>query len=966
MKLELLLKGIDQMSPVIKKQSPLLRQLDKDALKTLNTLKKLFNFKPKGNLSGFGKPFVSESQKINAEISKLKKSFQSIGNVKIKSPKITVPSVSTAGNDFPKVNTDKARRELDKLYGGKSNKYLSRLVNLNERVLEPAAAVKNVWREQYDSLKQYTDETSKLLRLQGRFKQMNLGEADNRKMFAAVEQNTRNVRGISLSDSMDIASNLFNALNSVDATIASLETASKYSVAMRALYKDKFTPEQINEQVLQGYKFVELTGATKDRAMMEDRFNVLSKVVSSTGGEVTMAKFLGLGKQASPIMQTITSKGVMNTAAAIDTFGGERVGTALSALNRAWVGSIMPAYIAERYQKLGLIKEGGVEYNKAGKLTRVRPGANVLGDAFLQDPLEATKLLTKAIHDYAATPQGKKEYKDFDLSTPKGMNQAMRGLFGTETQYRLANEFINNLSQVEKESSRAEKSEGAVDSYNRLAKENSGLLKIEEYEAAIKNFRAEVGKPLIEIGTKITSSLIPLLQLAAEHPTLTQFALATILVSKGINGIGQTASILNSATGLTSFFRNSTAAANSTTTAIGNTSNAINGLKGRNIPVGVQIASVLGIDLFIRLIEKEIGIALNARAAQADAVKASQTNANAFQNAKKDGTKFSQNDIDSQANTAWFSAMNLGLKDSLRSETLKKPFWSFSKDSMLSQSARETFLYPLNSNSFQAGGFSGFFKARQNNIPYMAEGFKKNTGILEDPQVMLSFLKQLPARVGDKGEQQGIRQSLEMAFPESYKQASAQLAEQAGSLSQSLLNLVQPSADLGTGFSNLNTNSNNAVTGVNNFANAANSAAMRINGIEIIPPTFQPIQIPIFGQSPNPATGTIPGRAKGGSVRKGYQYRINEVGQEFFTPDKSGSIISNDILRRNRVAASSGVHISFNPTVTVNSDNPNAKEITDSVNRELAKFRSELAALANPDRLAQKVEMAAQRDAERL
>ena len=141
---------------------------------------------------------------------------------------------------------------------------------------------------------------------------------------------------------------------------------------------------------------------------------------------------------------------------------------------------------------------------------------------------------------------------------------------------------------------------------------------------------------------------------------------------------------------------------------------------------------------------------------------------------------------------------------------------------------------------------------------------------------------------------------------------------------------------------------------------------MRINGIEIIPPTFQPIQIPIFGQNPNPAPGAIPGRARGGSISRGKTYQVGENGREWFTAETSGSIISNDVLRRKRAAASSGVHINFNPTINVNSDNPNAKEISDSIGRQLAQFRSELAELMNPDRMAQKVEFAAQRDAERL
>lgn len=785
MKLELLLKGIDQLSPVIKKQSPLLKQLDKDAVKTLNTLKKLFNFKPKGNFSGFGKPFISESRKINAEISKLRKNFQSVGLLKIKSPQITAPSFDGS----PKVNAKQGQKELDKLFGGKSNEYLSRLANINERVLEPTVQIKNVWKEQYDSLKPYVEETKKLYRAQETFKLLNLPEADNQKVFAAVRQVVKEIKGANLADATEDVTDLFNALGNVDGATRALPFATKYRTNFTALYGDKFSDAEIGQQIQSSFKVAEMIGATiKGQAETERVVDVLSKISNSTGGRVTGADFHAMMKTGKTATKNLSTTGMMNISSLIEEMGAGNVGTSMMSMNQALVGGVMKQSAKERFDYFGLIDKSKIEYGKGQKIKNLKPGANKLGDVMQEDPLKAADMLRDAM-----------KAKGVDVTDAKKVDEELSILFQNRNAQALMSQLINQRDQVVKEADRAEKAKGVLGIDAQLA--NGELKKIQEFDAALRNFKTEAGIPLIQMGTKLTDSLTPILKLAAEHPTLTQFALATILVSKGINGIGQTASILNSTGGfLSSFFKNSTAAANSTTTAINNTSNAVNGLKGRNIPIGVQIASVIGIDLLIRLIEKEIGIAMEARASQADAIKASQTNAQTFQNARKEGVNLTQNDIDSQASTAWFSAMNLGLRDSLNSETRKKPLWSFSKDSMISQAARETFLYPLNTNAFQAGGFTGFFRGRQNNAPFMAEGFKNTAGILQDPQVMLSFLKQLPARVSDKGEQQGIKQSLEMAFPDSYKQAAAQLAEQTGSLSQNLSNLIQPSSDLGTVF----------------------------------------------------------------------------------------------------------------------------------------------------------------------
>lgn len=951
MKLELLLKGIDQLSPVVKKQSPLLRQLSRDALKAYNNLKKLFSLSPKNTFKDFGKQSAAEFRKANKEAGNLKKTLQSIGRIKVKMPKI-----ETSGTDAAR-SIRRERKELDKLFNErqKSSKYSNRLAGLNDRFLEPAMQTKNVWREQIDSLKQYTDEATRALRVQERFKLINLSEADNQKAFASVRQNTKNVRGISLADSQELFTSIFNALGNVDQAIQALPMASKYKVASNALYGDIYSPEEINNQIQRGFKFLELTGATKDRASMEARFDTLTKIANSTGGEVTMAKLLALSKQAAPAVQGLSEKGIFNITSVVDEMGGDRTGTALSALYRAWVGGIMPQHVAKRYQDLGLVDPNKVEYNQSGLLKRIQPGGNVLGDLMLKDPLAAADRLVEAIKADAAK-------KGIDVSTPELLNRQMRGMFGTETQFRLANSLINNRAQVEKESSRAENSKGAIATYDSM---DERLKQMEEYKAALVNFKTEAGIPLIKAMSQLAQAATPLLQFFGEHPEVTKYALAALLVGKAVSGIAQTASIF-SGSGLLSFFRNSQTSANAATQSIQTFSSEAKGLRGRNIPVGVQIASVIGIDLLIRLIEWEIGKAIEARTAQRQAAEATQTNYKVFQNAKKNGVQFSQSDLEGQASAAWASVMNLGLKDSLRSEVFKKPFWSWSGDSKLSQAGRETFLYPMNTNAFQAGGWSGFFKGRQNNVPAMAEGFRNTAGILSDPQVMLSFLKQLPGRVGDKGDQQSVRQSLEMAFPESYKQAAAQLAEQTSGLSQSFLNLIQPSADLGTGFTTLNTNTGNAVTGMGNFASSANSLAMRINGIEIIPPTFAPIQVPIYGQNPATTPPFGPGRARGGSVKRGKTHPVGENGLEWFTSERSGSIIPNDVLRRSRAAAASVVHVNFSPTVNVDSDNPNANQIADKVNRELAKFKSEIAALLDPDRLAQKVEWAAQRDAERL
>ncbi len=272
---------------------------------------------------------------------------------------------------------------------------------------------------------------------------------------------------------------------------------------------------------------------------------------------------------------------------------------------------------------------------------------------------------------------------------------------------------------------------------------------------------------------------------------------------------------------------------------------------------------------------------------------------------------------------------------------------------------------------FKTGNVDGAFKDAYERVASEIAAVKNlqmRAPMLNDPNTMKSFRQDaLPAMNLSDVKRQFVEQLLSSAFPASFAQSSQAMEQNSSLLNQSFLNMIQPTNSVADQMLNLNTNSNQAVTGVNSLATATNDAANRLNSVQFTPPIFAPIRIPVFGQAPAPSpVGNIFGRAKGGSVTKHHEYRINEVGQEFFTPNQSGSIVANDSLRKGgRGRSATNQTINFSPTVNVNSDNPNADKILSDVRRELAMMKKEFEQDFTPDRLAQKVEFAAQRDAER-
>ena len=65
---------------------------------------------------------------------------------------------------------------------------------------------------------------------------------------------------ITQSEGIDLFTDLFNATNSVEQSLASLPMAAKYRFSMMATMGDEYNPKQIADQVQTAFKFLELTG----------------------------------------------------------------------------------------------------------------------------------------------------------------------------------------------------------------------------------------------------------------------------------------------------------------------------------------------------------------------------------------------------------------------------------------------------------------------------------------------------------------------------------------------------------------------------------------------------------------------------------------------------------------------------------------------------------------------------------
>ncbi len=229
-------------------------------------------------------------------------------------------------------------------------------------------------------------------------------------------------------------------------------------------------------------------------------------------------------------------KGLRDVSTLIEDVGAEQTGTAMMSLYQTIVGGVMKQPAAQLFSELGLVKPGGMEFTRAGIAKKIKPGGNMLADLVQEDPMQAADLILQRLKER----KGVKYEAGGDASE---LRKYLGVMFGNRNANSIIDTFITQRPQIEKESRRAEQSKGVMDISRQL--EGSDLLKIKEYEAALTNFRAQAGLPMIKAGTEIASALMPVAKFFGDHPAVTEYAGKVFLVTKGFAALAETGSLLS-------------------------------------------------------------------------------------------------------------------------------------------------------------------------------------------------------------------------------------------------------------------------------------------------------------------------------------------------------------------------------------------------------------------------------------
>lgn len=132
--------------------------------------------------------------------------------------------------------------------------------------------------------------------------------------------------------------------------------------------------------------------------------NLIDAIISGTNGRVTTDMLLAFAKQGRTGARLLSDQGFVDMVPVIESMGGYRAGTGLTAFDRAIVGGVMTTRGTSWLERLGLINPKNVHKGKAGYV-QLDPGA-IAGSAWAdQDPQKwADTILMPALKKAKMSP----------------------------------------------------------------------------------------------------------------------------------------------------------------------------------------------------------------------------------------------------------------------------------------------------------------------------------------------------------------------------------------------------------------------------------------------------------------------------------------------------------------------------------------------------------------------------------
>ncbi|ABX18531.1 phage tail tape measure protein [Burkholderia multivorans] len=237
-----------------------------------------------------------------------------------------------------------------------------------------------------DDLREPLAEAKKIQNERGRIQGLGLGDH-------ATQDAERYVRGmktpgVAIADNMTLMRDAMSIFADEHHAQMVMPTLAKMKFANEAMFGAGQGHEN-EEKFMNMLKVIELRGGTKSEAAFIKEANMVQQVLTATGGRVggdEWRNFIQTGKVAAKQMRQDAFYYQMEPL--IQEMGGHAAGTGVQAAYSNLMQGKTTVRAAKRLVELGLVDKKSVEYNTIGNVKRIKPGALIQGELFNASPFE--------------------------------------------------------------------------------------------------------------------------------------------------------------------------------------------------------------------------------------------------------------------------------------------------------------------------------------------------------------------------------------------------------------------------------------------------------------------------------------------------------------------------------------------------------------------------------------------------
>ncbi|MFA8392095.1 phage tail tape measure protein [Burkholderia ubonensis] len=255
-----------------------------------------------------------------------------------------------------------------------------------------------------NDLREPLAEAKKVQNERGRIQALGLGDHATQD----AERYVRSMKsvGVSTAENMTLMRDAMSIFADEHHAQMVMPTLAKMKFANEAMFGAGQGHENA-EKFMNMLKVIELRGGTKSEAVFKNEANMVQQVLSATGGRVggdEWRNFIQTGKVAAKQLRQDAFYYQMEPL--IQEMGGHAAGTGVAAAYSNLMQGKTTVRAAKRMVELGLVDKKSVEYTTTGTVKRIKPGALIEHELYKASPLEwMEKVLLPKLHAKGITEQ---------------------------------------------------------------------------------------------------------------------------------------------------------------------------------------------------------------------------------------------------------------------------------------------------------------------------------------------------------------------------------------------------------------------------------------------------------------------------------------------------------------------------------------------------------------------------------